>query len=415
MTDLRTIIARGSDDVDLTDPAVLPRTRDLADALIDSAAELDELRALGRDPTVEIDVRVASLLAASRLQVLAIGPAAPNVQVQFAMWGEHNRLRPRADDNPVGEDALRVKLDQLGWLLNDTAVNWRLVAIDDGSPDDDWATATEMATGHDSGDRVLVLRLSEAIPTQVGPLADLTTTNDSRKGAAMVLGAQRGLDDGMDAVVLTDADNSVDLGQLGLLLGPFVAGAGVVIGDRKHPDAVLRKADARWGPGILVLRHMQRMVGRALFSRGINDTQAAFKLFGRDALTDILAAPSTYGFSFDPDWLYGALAGGHDIVTTPFAFVDSFAESASLAQGPMTTWESLLVGLAASARARGADHDVDMAALVDDHSSAVHLRQIIVADPPEALARANPSDLGDPAILSVADLRAWLDEVTATG
>ena len=83
-----------------------------------------------------------------------------------------------------------------------------------------------------------------------------------------------------DAVVMTDADNSVNLGQLGLLIARHASGAGVVIGDRKHPEAILVKAEARWGPGIVVLRHMQRMVGRALFDQGLRDTQAAFKLYG---------------------------------------------------------------------------------------------------------------------------------------
>lgn len=414
MADLTHVTSRGSDDVDLTDPDVLVTTRELAGELLDADPDVDQLREVGRDPAVGIDVRVATKLAESRLAVDRLGDDAPSLQVQFAMWGEHNRLRPRSVDNPVGEDSMRVKLDQLDWLLADSEVDWRLVAVDDGSPDDDWKTAAEMADQHDLGDRVVVLRLDQAIPTDTGPLAGLAHVDDSRKGGAMVLGAQHGLDDGRDAVVLTDADNSVDLGQLGLLLGPFVAGNPVVVGDRKHPDAVLRKAEARWGPGILVLRHMQRMVGRALFSRGLRDTQAAFKLFGRDALVDILAAPSTFGFSFDPDWLYGALGGGHDIATTSFAFVDSFAESASLTQGPMTTWESLLVGLTASARGRDADHDRDMAALVDDHGHVADLERIIVEEPPAALSAADPGDLGRPEILSVADLRHWIEQVVAS-
>jgi hypothetical protein len=212
--------------------------------------------------------------------------------------------------------------------------------------------------------------------------------------------------------VLTDADTSVDLGQLGLLLALFDAGAQVVIGDRKHDDSVLRKAEARWGPGIVVLRHMQRMVGRALFSRGLRDTQAAFKLYGRAALADILAAPSTYGFSFDSDWLYAALRGDHEIAATPFAFVDSFAESASIAQGPMTTWESLLVGLTASARARGVDHDDQMAAVIDDYATAEVLVVVVQQVPPQ-LQHAAASDLGDPSLMSPAELRSWLETITA--
>jgi hypothetical protein len=407
MTSLDAIAERGTDDIDLTHPASQPRVRALADALLESDADVAALRALGRDPDAGIDVRVATKLAESRRRVTAQQLGVGEIVVQCAMWGEHRRLRPRDDDNPLGEDALRVKLDQLDWLLSGTRVRWRLVTIDDGCPDDSAGVAERMAAMHPLGDRVQVLRLADVLPADSGPLAGLRDPDDSRKGGAMIYGADTAVATGADAVVLTDADTSVDLGQLGLLLAPFAAGSQVVIGDRKHGDSVLRKAEARWGPGIVVLRHMQRMVGRALFSRGLRDTQAAFKLYGRGALTDILAAPSTFGFSFDSDWLYGALRGGHDITATPFAFVDSFAESASITQGPMTTWESLLVGLAASARARGVDHDEEMATVVDDYARA-EILDLVVQQVPDQLDGVEPSSLGDPAVMSPADLRAWI-------
>jgi hypothetical protein len=218
------------------------------------------------------------------------------------------------------------------------------------------------------------------------------------------------MDDGADAVIITDADNSVDLGQIGLLLAPFLAGAGVVVGDRKHPDSALVKAEARWGPGIVVLRHIQRMVGHALFDRGLRDTQAAFKLYGRTALDTILAAPSTFGFSFDSDWLFAAVAGGQEIERVPFAFIDSFEESASITQGPMTTWESLLTGLVAAARARGVDHDEEMAALVDDFVTVEALEQVIELVPPE-LEQVTDAQLGQRSTMTPQQLRTWLQSV----
>ncbi len=412
MPTLQDIASRGASDIDLTDPANQPHVRELADELLAVGADVPALRALGRDPDAGIDVRVATKLAESKRLIADGRAAAGDVVVQYAMWGEHRRLRPRDAGNPLGEDSLRVKLDQLDWLLADTGVRWRLVAIDDGCPDDSADVAERIAAEHRLAERVHVLRLAEALPAASGPLAGLAGVDDSRKGGAMLLGAQWALDNGADAVVLTDADTSVDLGQLGLLLAPYADGAQVAIGDRKHPDSVLRKAEARWGPGIVVLRHMQRMVGRALFSRGLRDTQAAFKLYDRTALGDVLAAPSTYGFSFDSDWLFAVLRGGRDIATTPFAFVDSFAESASITQGPMTTWESLLVGLTASARARGADHDERMAAVIDDYVSADVL-DLVVQRVPEQLGGVDPSDLGDPAVMSPADLRDWLEALTS--
>ena len=322
---------------DLADPRDHARVRSLADELLAGHGADEDLTALGRSDDTPFDLRRATKAAQSRRAVVESGWAG-RLAVVFAMWGEQRRLRPRTPANPTGEDALHTKLDQLDWLFADTEVHWTVVPVDDGDPEDSAVVAEQRAARHRRGDRVRVLRLGDAVPADDGPLAGLADVDDSRKGGAIVHGAATAVADGADAVLMTDADNSVDLAQAGLLVSPYASGrAGVAIGDRKHPDAVLVKAEARWGPGIVVLRHMQRMVGRALFGQGLRDTQAAFKLYGREALDDILAAPSTYGFAFDSDWLYASVAGGHAIERVPFAFVDSFEESASITQGPMTT------------------------------------------------------------------------------
>lgn len=385
------------------------RVRTIADALVTSGVGTDQIKAMNSGDDAPLDLRLATKLALSRHAIENAGWAG-RVGVVFAMWGEQRRLRPRSPDNPTGEDALRVKLDQLAWLFEGTGIDWRVYPVDDGDPDDSGAVAIESAAGHPQGTRVTVLHLGHAIPTSTGPLSGLADVDHSRKGGAIVLGASAALDDGCDVVVMTDADNSVNLGQTGLLIASHARGANVVVGDRKHPDAVLVKAEARWGPGIVVLRHMQRMVGRALFSQGLRDTQAAFKLYDRTSLNDILAAPSTYGFAFDSDWLYGALSGGHSIDRVPFAFIDSFEESASLAQGPMTTWESLLRGLVDAARARGVDHNEEMARVVDDHADASELDRVVETVPPQ-LENVPDVSLGDPSVMSPGELRAWLEDL----
>ena len=134
------------------------------------------------------------------------------------------RLRPRSDDNPTGEDALHTKLDQLEWLFDGTGVDWRVYPVDDGDPEDSAAVAERRAADHPCGDRVTVLRLGEALPDERGPLRDLAHVDDSRKGGAIVHGADVAIGDGCGAIVMTDADNSVNLGQVGLLLAPHAAG-----------------------------------------------------------------------------------------------------------------------------------------------------------------------------------------------
>ncbi len=237
--------------------------------------------------------------------------------------------------------------------------------------------------------------------------AGLASPDDSRKGGALVLGALHALDHGADAIVFTDADTSVDLGQLGLLLAPWHDGAPVVLGDRKSGGAVLVKQEDRWGPGIVVLRHLQRMVGHTIFSRGILDTQAAFKLYDRSAAETILAGASVYDFSVDTDWILGAIAAELDIRRVPFAFIDSFAESASIVQGPMTTWESLLVGLVTAVHARGAEHDEGAARVIDEYARADTL-DLVVANVPPELDGVDPGRLGDPDLMPSDQVGAWI-------
>ena len=314
----------------------------------------DALRASAGDPDVPLELKLAAKLVESRRILASLDLTAPiELGVVFAMWGEHRRLRPRTDANPHGEDLLRVKLDQLAWAARDTPIRWRVYAVDDGCPDDSAGIAREIARSHPQGERVHVSRLADALPAPTGsPLSGLRSADDSRKGGSVLLGCQQALDDGVQAVVYTDADTSVHLGQLGLLIEPWVArDVPVVLGNRKHPDAVLVKQEARWGPGIKLLRHMQRRIGEAIFSRGILDTQAAFKLYDRDVLRRILAGAGVYDFSFDTDWISEVLARDVPFETVPFAFVDSFEESGSIVQGPMTTWFALLKGLAHSVRA----------------------------------------------------------------
>lgn len=395
---------------DIASPEDQQRVRDLADQHL--ASRSGEGPASDSTPDLAIDEALALKLARSKAAIRRTAWSG-RLAVVFAMWGEQRRLLPRSADNPTGEDALVTKLDQLSWLFDGSGVDWSVVAVDDGDPDDSAAVAVEQARRHVEQERVTVLRLADAIPTDSGPLASLDHVDNSRKGGAIVLGALHSVDMEADAVVITDADNSVDLGQVGLLIEPFANGAGVVVGDRKHPDSVLVKADDRWGPGIVVLRHMQRMVGRALFDRGLRDTQAAFKLYGRSALGAILESPSTFGFSFDSDWLFAAVAADEQIERVPFAFIDSFEESASITQGPMTTWESLLTGLVAAARARGADHDEEMASVVDDFATAAILERVIGMAPDE-LAMATEAEFGQRSIMTPLQLRSWLESVASS-
>jgi hypothetical protein len=215
----------------------------------------------------------------------------------------------------------------------------------------------------------------------------------------------------MDVIVYTDADNSVHLGQIGLLLRPHLQhNCRVVLGNRKHPDAVLVKQESRWGIGIKLLRHMQRMVGQPIFSRGILDTQAAFKLYQREVVLRSVAEPTVFDFSFDTDWILAAIASNEPMEMVPFAFIDSFAESASITQGPMTTWETLLLGLVKAVRKHDVPHNEPMALVLEEEIRSSADLDILIHHLPPQLEAATEKDFGDPKVMSPEEVRAWIQQ-----
>lgn len=410
---LETLIAGARSDFDLTREDDQKSASLLSEALEQfSDDEIREaIKALGTDAPLEAGI--AALLARSRKWLKNHSPDI-ELGIVFAMWGEQNRLRPASPENPNGENSLATKLEQLAWATKDApGLRWKLYAVDDGCPHGSARIAQEIADSHPLGDHVQVLSLADALPSDAAPLRNLQSTDDSRKGGAIILGAMTAIENGARAVIYTDADNSVHLGQIGLLLEPYLTRATpVVLGDRKHPDSVLVKDAARWGVGIAILRHMQRMAGREIFSRGILDTQAAFKLYDANVLEKIIQSPSVYDFSFDTDWILAALAAGETIEQVPFAFIDSFAESASITQGPMTTWETLLFGLCTAVKRHGFAKGpaAEMIAVIEEEIQGHEDLERIINLIPKELEGASDADFGNPDVMSPASLRSWLRE-----
>ncbi|MBT8299346.1 MAG: glycosyltransferase [Maribacter sp.] len=372
---------------------------------------IGEVLKLGNNPTSPLSFRMAAKIVESKAYI-ATCKRPLKIGVVFAMWGEQNRLQKKSDSNPNGEDLLNVKVDQLAWLCKGSSIEWKLYAVDDGCPHGSGAMAETIRKESEYADQIEVLFLENALPADRPPLKNLASADDSRKGGAILLGCDKALRDGMDAVIYTDADNSVHLSQIGLLLKPHLEqGYKVVLGNRKDPNAVLVKQENRWGIGIKALRHMQRMIGVSIFSRDIRDSQAAFKLYHKDILFEILKKPSVYDFSFDSDWIACVIAMEEEFAKVPFAFIDSFAESASIVQGPMTTWETLLKGLVKAVRARKIPHNEEMAKIVMKQIESHHDLELLINDLPEELVAAEDKDLGNPAVMSPKAMGKWIEKM----
>ena len=400
------------DVIDVTSPEYQETLHVMADELLSAPDfSVEKMRSYVRKAQTPVHWRIAAWLAVSRFYLLGI--ARPlEIGVVFAMWGEQNRLRPRNACNPHGEDSLRTKIRQLQWACEGTAVEWALYPVDDGCPYGSGKVAAEIAAQFDMDNRIRVLFLEDHLPAAAGPLKKLSSADDSRKAGSIILGCGRAIDEGAEAVVYTDADNSVHMGQVGLLLKPYTQdGFNVVLGNRKHPDSILVKDGARWGIGIKNLRHMQRMVGESIFSRGILDTQAAFKLYESRLLREIIASPTVFDFSFDTDWIAAFISRNEPFAQVPFVFVDSAAESATAKQQPMTTWETLLLGLLRSMRR----HDLllspasrEMARVIEEEIKDYRDLERLIDHLPRELENATEAEYGDPSVMAPAAMQAWI-------
>lgn len=409
MDELSLLIESSKDSFDLTDSTSQESLYQLTESLTNiNHVSNDVLLDMAGNAQLPLEFRMAVHLMRSRNFIREVHKQV-KLGVVFAMWGEHNRLHPYSTKNPHGEDILRIKIDQLNWITQGSPVDWHLYAVDDGCPYNSGSIAEEILLGHPQASQVQVLHLQEALPVAHGPLKNLPSADQSRKGGAIILGCQQAISDGMEAVIYTDADNSVHLAQIGILLEPYLKDQyRVVLGNRKDHRSVLVKQENRWGIGIKLLRHMQRMVGKEIFSRGILDSQAAFKLYESGLLANIIADPAVFDFSFDSDWIAAVIKEGQPFAKVPFAFVDSFAESASIVQGPMTTWEALLMGLVRSVRHRQLPHNQQMAMVLEEEiNSSADLDLLIHHLPPE-LESASDQELGDPALMSPEQVQQWI-------
>ncbi len=159
---------------DLTESADQQSLYALADRLVDLRVPTDEIADAARRDDAPLEFKIAAKLVDSR-RFLRYNKRPLKLGVVFAMWGEQNRLRPKSPDNPNGEDALRVKLEQLAWATKDTPMSWTLYAVDDGDPNDSGSLAAQIAADHPLGDKVKVLWLDKALPAAAGPLKNLAS------------------------------------------------------------------------------------------------------------------------------------------------------------------------------------------------------------------------------------------------
>lgn len=299
------------------------------------------------------------------------GPRA-RLTIVWAMYGETGRIRPSGPDNPHGEDFLQAKVAQVSWLTDGLPIDWNLIAVDDGCPDEPSSAAMAETIAAEQGwDRpvspgrpapVRVLRLADAIgdepsarPELLGPAFDrLATTADSRKGGSILLGladavaataqtattkpATAASDPACHVVLYTDADLSANVAQAGLLAGPIIDGrAGGVVGQRYGVDgAVLVKEQgasaepistgSKPDKMIILFRHFVRATLIPDLA-SVMDTQAGFKAFESEALLPVLGEMASFDETFDVELLIRFAQRTAGLAVAPIVFVEDFAQT----------------------------------------------------------------------------------------
>ncbi|HEX5924818.1 MAG TPA: polyprenol monophosphomannose synthase [Baekduia sp.] len=210
-------------------------------------------------------------------------------------------------------------LDGVADVLDASALEHRLLVVDDGSPD---------GTG----------RLADRRAARDPRIAVLHRQAKTGLGDAYAAGFAAALAGGARRIVQMDADGSHDPGAIAALLAATDAGgADLALGSRyvaggSTPDWSLRRR---------VLSRGGSAYARALLGLAVRDLTGGFKCWRREALATVLREPlALQGYGFQIELTHRAVRAGFIVAEVPIAFRDRRAGESKL--GAATIREALL-------------------------------------------------------------------------
>jgi len=176
----------------------------------------------------------------------------------------------------------------------------RVLIVDDNSPDGTGAIADGLAARHPA---VEVLHR----PRREG------------LGPAYLAGFDRALKEGAAYVLEMDSDFSHDPADLGRLLEPARAGAGLVLGSRYVDGGGVTD----WGLLRRVVSRGGSWYARTVLDIDVRDLTGGFKCFRREALEAIdLPTVRSQGYAFQVELTYRTLRAGFEVTEVPIVFRD---------------------------------------------------------------------------------------------
>ena len=344
-------------------------------------------------------IALAQKLAKSRSFVERIARPV-KIGVVFAMWGECQRLRAPSIDNPTGEDSLNVKVDALEWLFKDTFVEWHLYAVDDGCPDGSGDIAKTIQQASIKSKNITILKLGDAIPGDTIPLSLIRTVDDSVKGGAITYGCIKAIEDGCDYIAYTDSDNSVHLGQLGLLLESVIpSGKQAALGSRHLPSSLVMRHPGRNAGSVKILRHIVKLLGARVIP--VTDVTSPFKIFTAPYLSSLIKKQTIFDLSFDYELVLSVYEDNIDPDIVGYVFIDSFEHSAWHSFGNSAIWYSYFKGYLRALETHKAPYNETVARIIRDLIRAPDdVSKIQGATFPDSFYSAPDSSIGEDEMLS---------------
>jgi dolichol-phosphate mannosyltransferase len=177
---------------------------------------------------------------------------------------------------------------------------FRVLIVDDGSPDGTGRLADEMAAEHDW-------------------LAVLHRSEKNGIGPAYLAGFRHALDHGAGYVMEMDSDFSHDPADLARLLQAAYDGADLALGSRYVPGGGVTD----WGLLRRFISEGGSTYARLVLGLNVRDLTGGFKCFRREVLEAIhFDGVRSQGYAFQVELTYRAAQGGFRIVEVPIVFRD---------------------------------------------------------------------------------------------
>jgi dolichol-phosphate mannosyltransferase len=177
---------------------------------------------------------------------------------------------------------------------------WRVLVVDDGSPDGTGEIADRLAAEHDW---VRVLHRTEK--NGIGP--------------AYLAGFRHALDHGAGYVMEMDSDFSHNPADLARLLGAVKGGADLALGSRYVPGGGV----VDWGLLRRVVSEGGSTYARIVLGLRVKDLTGGFKCFRREVLEEIhFDGVRSQGYAFQVELTYRAVRAGFHVVEVPIVFKD---------------------------------------------------------------------------------------------